>query len=58
MTAKSGISQEEFSPKIGNAFPTAWEIPLSIVVTDIVFFPPDLLQQECQSWFLDVPGVS
>jgi hypothetical protein len=24
-------------PKIGNPFPTAWEIPLSIVVADIVF---------------------
>jgi hypothetical protein len=27
-------------PKIGNAFPTAWETSLSIVVADIVFAQP------------------
>ena len=27
MEVKSGICQEECSQKIGNAFPTAWEIP-------------------------------
>src|SRR5713226_5278527 len=33
-------SQEEFSQKIGNPFPTAWDISLSIVFVDIAFAPP------------------
>ena len=29
------IRQEECSQKIGNAFPTAWEIPLCIVYAEL-----------------------
>ena len=35
MEVKIRICQEERSQKIGNAFPTAWEIPLCIVYAEL-----------------------
>jgi hypothetical protein len=38
-------------PKIGNAFPTAWEIPLGIVVAVNVLILPDL------PWIIILPLI-